>query len=164
MTCSHLCGTSEEGGHADHAYCLGWVPQEERSGGVNSCLVWWEIALIQENLVFWSPQAKLCDHWECHKDASLETFKVRLDRLWATWSSWRCPCSLQGGWARWPLKVPSSPNYSMILWSSHMLWCTGCRIGANQIHFLRSRALKSHFLQPYCCSYYDQYIKLLVLV
>jgi len=21
--------------------------------------------------------------------------------LWATWSSWRCPCLLQGGWARW---------------------------------------------------------------
>ena len=36
--------------------------------------------------------------------------------LWATWSSWRCPCSLQGGWTRWPLKVPSNPNYSMILW------------------------------------------------
>ena len=24
--------------------------------------------------------------------------------LWATWSSWRCPCSLPGDWARWPLK------------------------------------------------------------
>jgi len=32
---------------------------------------------------------------------------------WATWSSWRCPCLLQGYWARWPLKVPSNPNYSM---------------------------------------------------
>ena len=36
--------------------------------------------------------------------------------LWATWSSWRCPCLLQGVWARWPLKVPSNPKYSMILW------------------------------------------------
>jgi len=35
--------------------------------------------------------------------------------LWATWSSWSCPCSLQGGWARWPLKVPSNPKHSMIL-------------------------------------------------
>lgn len=26
-----------------------------------------------------------------------------------------CPCSLQGGWTRSPLKVPSNPNYSMIL-------------------------------------------------
>ena len=36
---------------------------------------------------------------------SLETFKVRLDGLWAIWSSWRCPCSLKGVWTRWPLKV-----------------------------------------------------------
>ena len=35
--------------------------------------------------------------------------------LWETWSSCRCPCSLQGGWTRWSLKVPSNPNYSMIL-------------------------------------------------
>lgn len=35
--------------------------------------------------------------------------------LWASWSSW-CSCSLQGGWTGWPVKVPSSPNYSMILW------------------------------------------------
>jgi len=32
------------------------------------------------------------------------------------WSSWRCPRSLQGGWARWPLKVPSHPKHSLILW------------------------------------------------
>lgn len=36
--------------------------------------------------------------------------------LWATWSSWTCLCLLQGGWTRWPLKVPSNPSYSMILW------------------------------------------------
>ena len=36
--------------------------------------------------------------------------------LWATWSTWRCPCSLQEGWARWPLSVPSKPNYPMIPW------------------------------------------------
>jgi len=33
--------------------------------------------------------------------------------LWATWSSWRCPCSLHGAWARWPLKVTSNQS---ILW------------------------------------------------
>lgn len=44
---------------------------------------------------------------------SLETCKVKLDRA-LSWSSWRR--SLQGGWTRWPLKVPSSPNYSVILW------------------------------------------------
>lgn len=36
--------------------------------------------------------------------------------LWETWVTWRCPCSLQGGWTRGSLKVPSTPNYFMILW------------------------------------------------
>ena len=36
--------------------------------------------------------------------------------LWATWSSRRRPCSLHGGWTRWPWMVPSNPNNSMILW------------------------------------------------
>jgi len=36
--------------------------------------------------------------------------------LWATWSSWRYPCLRQGRWARWPLKVPSNTDYSIILW------------------------------------------------
>ena len=27
----------------------------------------------------------------------------------------RCPCSLQGSWSRWPLRVPSDSNDSMIL-------------------------------------------------
>ena len=45
--------------------------------------------------------------------------------LWATWSSWRCPCSLQGGWARWPLKVPSNPKHSMILWSTWVKFLMG---------------------------------------
>jgi len=29
-----------------------------------------------------------------------------------------CPCSQQGGWARWPLKVSSNPKHSMILWTT----------------------------------------------
>jgi len=40
--------------------------------------------------------------------------------LWSTWSSWRCPCSWQGGGARWSLKVPSCTNYALILWQSHL--------------------------------------------
>ena len=36
--------------------------------------------------------------------------------LWATLSDWRFPCSLQGDWASWPLKVPSNPKHSMIPW------------------------------------------------
>lgn len=34
--------------------------------------------------------------------------------LWAIWSRRRCPCSLQGSWTRWPLKILSSSNKSMI--------------------------------------------------
>ena len=41
--------------------------------------------------------------------------------LWATWSSGRCLCLLQGGWTRWPLKVASNPNYSMILFYNSMI-------------------------------------------
>ena len=40
--------------------------------------------------------------------------------LWASWSRGRCPCSSQGGWTRWSLKVLSNPNYSMTLWN----WCS----------------------------------------
>jgi len=32
-----------------------------------------------------------------------------------TWSSWRCPCSLQGDWTRWSLKVPCKPNHSVVI-------------------------------------------------
>lgn len=34
---------------------------------------------------------------------------------WATWWSCGCPCSLQGDWTRWPLRVPSNPNHSTII-------------------------------------------------
>ena len=45
-------------------------------------------------------------------------------RLWATWSSCRCPCLLQGSWTRWSLR--SLPT-QMILWNSWLRrwWGTG---------------------------------------
>ena len=46
---------------------------------------------------------------------SLETLKVRLDGVLSTWWICRCPCSLQGSWTRWTLRVPSDSNDSMIL-------------------------------------------------
>jgi len=45
---------------------------------------------------------------------SLETFKARLDRALSNLDSCRCPCSVQGGWTRRPLKVPSNPKHSVI--------------------------------------------------
>ena len=42
--------------------------------------------------------------------------RSRWTELWATWCSCRCPCSLQGIWTRWPLRVPSNSNNSMVLW------------------------------------------------
>ena len=47
----------------------------------------------------------------------LKTFKVRLERFWAIWSSCGYPCSLQGSWTGWPLKVPSNSNDSVVLWN-----------------------------------------------
>ena len=43
----------------------------------------------------------------------LETLKVRLDGALSTWCSCRCPCSLQGIWTRWSLRVPSNSNDSV---------------------------------------------------
>jgi len=43
-------------------------------------------------------------------------------RHWATSSSCRCPCSLQGSWTRWPLRVLSNSNDPMILWLKHIEW------------------------------------------
>lgn len=44
--------------------------------------------------------------------------------FWATWSNWRWNYSLQGGWTRWTLQVPSSPNHFMIwLWFNiYYMW------------------------------------------
>jgi len=36
--------------------------------------------------------------------------------LWATWTSCRCPYTLQGSWTRWTLRVPSNSNNTVILW------------------------------------------------
>lgn len=48
--------------------------------------------------------------------SSLETFLVWLNGALSTWPRGRCPSSLQGAWIWWPLKAPSNPDYSMILW------------------------------------------------
>ena len=45
--------------------------------------------------------------WECSRPGWM--------RLWATWSSGRCPCPWQGRWNWMIFKVPSNPNHSMIL-------------------------------------------------
>lgn len=43
-------------------------------------------------------------------DAQWKHLRPGWMRLWETWSDWSCPCSLQGGWSRWPSKVPSNPT------------------------------------------------------
>ena len=47
---------------------------------------------------------------------SFETLRVRLDGALSNLICCRCSCSLQGSWTRWPLRVPSISNNSMILW------------------------------------------------
>jgi len=46
----------------------------------------------------------------------LETFKVRLSGALSSLIQLKMDLSLQGCWTRWPLKVPSKTNHSMILW------------------------------------------------
>lgn len=41
---------------------------------------------------------------------------VRWECRWATGSSWRHPCSLQGRCTKWLLKVSSNPKHSISLW------------------------------------------------
>jgi len=43
---------------------------------------------------------------------SQETFKVRLDGALSTLIELKMSLLTAGGWARWPLKDPSNPNYS----------------------------------------------------
>ena len=46
---------------------------------------------------------------------SLETSRGKLEGVLSIWLSCGCPCSLQGSWTRWPLKVPSNSKHSVIL-------------------------------------------------
>ena len=50
--------------------------------------------------------------------------------LWKTWLSWRCPYSLQGGWTRWSLKVPSNTNYCEILWKLYFKPWQSCELSS----------------------------------
>ena len=43
---------------------------------------------------------------------SSPTIFIRLDGALSTCSSCRCPCSLQGSWIRWPLRITSNSNNS----------------------------------------------------
>lgn len=43
------------------------------------------------------------------------TFEVRLE-LWATWLSWRCPCSLQGELDKYIQEVTSNSYNPRVLW------------------------------------------------
>ena len=64
--------------------------------------------------------------------------------LWATWSSWRCPCSLQEGWTRRTLKFPSNPNHYMILWFTFL---TSNSVASWPI--LGSHAISVPIMQPF---------------
>ena len=46
---------------------------------------------------------------------SLETFKARLGQTLGSLIWLWCPCSLQGSWTRWPLKVSFNSQDSMIV-------------------------------------------------
>jgi len=59
-------------------------------------------------------------HWhrlprEAVTAPSLETFKAGLVGSLSNLMQLKMSLLTAGGWMRWPLKVPSNPNYSMIL-------------------------------------------------
>ena len=63
---------------------------------------------------------KVVRHWhtlprEVVDVPSLEAPKVRLDGALSTDGAVGFPVSLQGSWIRWPLKVPSNSNESVVL-------------------------------------------------
>lgn len=63
--------------------------------------------------------ARIMRHWNRLLRRVVDAPSLELSSwvmLWATWFTWRCLCSLQSYWTRWHFKVPSNPNYSMILW------------------------------------------------
>ena len=62
-------------------------------------------------------------HWhrfprEVADAPSLGAFKARLDRALSNLIWLKMPLLIAGGWATWPFKVTSNPNYSMILGNS----------------------------------------------
>jgi len=91
-----------------------------------------ENRLLAPKSVIMSPRWACCgwaaQNWkrlprDVVRSPSLDTLKVRLEGLWATWWSWRWPCSLQGSWSGWLLNVPSNSNNSVIRKASH--WASG---------------------------------------
>jgi len=61
---------------------------------------------------WWGTGTGCSEMWWMHHPSRL--WRPGLTRLWATWSSCRCPRSLQGSWTRWPLKVCSNSKDSMV--------------------------------------------------
>ena len=62
---------------------------------------------------------RVVKHWnrlprEVVDAPSLETFKVRLDGALSNLIELKMSLLMAGGWTRWPLKVPSHPNHSVI--------------------------------------------------
>lgn len=47
---------------------------------------------------------------QLYKNKVFQTAEVMWACLWTTWSSWRCPWSLQGGWTRWSSHLRSLPT------------------------------------------------------
>lgn len=50
--------------------------------------------------------------------------------FWAPWCNCRYPCSLQGGWTRWPIKVPPTQTilwfYVLVRWAATKLCVMKC--------------------------------------
>jgi len=57
--------------------------------------------------------------WNIRNESDVPTpFSKTLGRLWKSCSA---KCFVEGSWTRWPLKVPSYSNASMILWFCNII-------------------------------------------
>ena len=121
-------------------YFLQWIIEQFGLKGtfegllVQCCWGWW-------NPGTGCPERALMPHpWKHSRSGWM--------RLWATWSDWRCPCSFQAGWTRWPLKVPSNPTHSMILWPFlYCFWSFNAHTGPSW------KIVVSSSLHPGLCAY-----------
>ena len=79
-------------------------------------MVWWDLGLALLRF-FTIREGRRCYRLprEVEDAPSLETAKVGLDGALSTWWSCGGPCSVQGSWTGWTLRVPSNSNNSLTL-------------------------------------------------
>lgn len=85
---------------------------------ISSILFW---TILASEQLGWQKEKETWKDLKCQKSWHdclyfTQSHKRKKWGIWAAWSSESCPSPWQEGWTGWSLKVPSSPNHSVILW------------------------------------------------